>query len=686
MCAMSRREFIGTLSAGVVVSVGMSVPVRADGSAVIPQLDLTDFSFEFVDPPDWMFAVMADTHVTPKMPPEGTSYASAFNYGPPNNAPYHHELRFQKTIEVINSLKPDFVLHCGDIGSSLPLKPVFEEQSDNAVALLKTIDVPVYLCPGNHDVGVKHSLLPPDAPEEKLQEYMEYLVSEKHVDKYEKFYGPSYHSFDHKGCHFVLLNDLVFGSGLDIEKKEWEWLEKDLEEASKTARMIFLVHHTPLFWVDPAKDMRQGHYFFIDKESRERLLGLIERYNVRADFTGHLHHSLTNLYGDSLMLTTNAMCFNVKTAWFYNWQKGKIHPSRAAFNLVRVYGEKFRINQIRIVEDLPDVASSDPRRVMSRLSAECAGGSLAVTTDPPLLIKPPKTKSGKPEQSLTSDNNWHSAFDVGATLLRINPERLAFERIMGKDFSDGPMMRGIEYALRQRARVILPVDSNSVVFSEKEWKKYIASLMKSVPGSGRLWELDAASADGPQRNILEGAISQDDQVLISGVALSEAKRQEKETTLMVSTDLKNKDLAVQLSHAMRSGRIKFVNFSHGGDAAAADIVRAYILCLAHRVTPCFDLRRKNGLLGVGDEPSPAYCALRTVNTVLGGYRSESLSATSILFSKPGHTCRVFWDSTVEAAGEGLLVNPATATVTQIRKDEKLSVVAMKLPQLLVTKT
>ena len=84
--------------------------------------------------------------------------------------------------------------------------------------------------------------------------------------------GPANFSFDYAGCHFVCLDDR--------ERYDFGWIEKNLADAAKTARHIFLFVHRPPFcelWVDG------------DDLLRKKLVPLLEKYRVDAVFSGHTH-------------------------------------------------------------------------------------------------------------------------------------------------------------------------------------------------------------------------------------------------------------------------------------------------------------------------------------------------------------------------------------------------------------
>lgn len=65
----------------------------------------------------------------------------------------------------------------------------------------------------------------------------------------------------------------------------------------------FIFQHYPLYLSDPA-EAQDGSKNLPIRE-REMLLDYINRYHVKAHFSGHRHYEIENKFGDTLMLTCN---------------------------------------------------------------------------------------------------------------------------------------------------------------------------------------------------------------------------------------------------------------------------------------------------------------------------------------------------------------------------------------------
>ena len=216
------------------------------------------------------FAIIADSHIRlPSLVDEG-GYAS--------NAVACDRNRF--IVDHLNQLKPDFVIHLGDIVHPIPALSSHEDAVKLARDIYKNLDAPLYLIPGNHDIGDKHNAWMP-AP----------IVDDQSHQIYEKHWGPLYQSFDHGDCHFVMLDTPVMNSGLPREAAQKKWLETDLKQNHKTAKRLFVMVHYPLFLYAPDE---VKHYDNIEEPARSWLMGLLKKYHAEAVFSGHVHNFFYN--------------------------------------------------------------------------------------------------------------------------------------------------------------------------------------------------------------------------------------------------------------------------------------------------------------------------------------------------------------------------------------------------------
>jgi hypothetical protein len=140
-----------------------------------------------------------------------------------------------------------------------------------------------------------------------------------------KLFGPQWHSFDHKGVHFVVLNSILTydewnnkwpsaeqrmlemagldnpnGSPFMVGEKQRAWLKADLEKVPKTTPVVVFSH-------SPLQKLYKGWNFWTDDaEEVQALLAPFDKVNV---IYGHVHQIQYNQIGN---IAFNAV---MATAW-----------------------------------------------------------------------------------------------------------------------------------------------------------------------------------------------------------------------------------------------------------------------------------------------------------------------------------------------------------------------------------
>jgi 3',5'-cyclic AMP phosphodiesterase CpdA len=225
------------------------------------------------------FAVIADTHVT-----EAEAMAiSGFDIDTIKLG----AARSRYVVDRLNSLKPDFVVHLGDIVHPVPGSPAYEDSATRFHGLYEDLGCPLYLVAGNHDIGEKAFPGQPRGPQEARA-----TVSDDKIAAYESQFQAHYYSFEHQGCLFVIINGLIVNSGLACEEAQRQWLEALLGE--NQGRRIFIFSHYPPYL---SRADETCHYDATDEPGRSWLLGLFERYAVEAYYAGHVHNFFFNRFG-----------------------------------------------------------------------------------------------------------------------------------------------------------------------------------------------------------------------------------------------------------------------------------------------------------------------------------------------------------------------------------------------------
>lgn len=221
-------------------------------------------------------ALISDTHTTHAATGDQAQYPA----------------RFDRVIASVNAAVVDVALISGDLTQGGRPEEMADFQKQ-----IKGLHVPVWVVPGNHDIGGKQ------VPGH------EGVVTETRLALYEKTFGPSFWSKTLGGVRILGLNSSVLGSGLPREADQWAFLEKALAGPQKTPTLV--VMHYPLFL--HTSDEPGGDYWNIEPQPRARLLALLHRGGVRAVLTGHLHRPLFAQEGGILLYTTPPVSFGLPT-------------------------------------------------------------------------------------------------------------------------------------------------------------------------------------------------------------------------------------------------------------------------------------------------------------------------------------------------------------------------------------
>jgi 3',5'-cyclic AMP phosphodiesterase CpdA len=190
----------------------------------------------------------------------------------------------QETVSRINALpaRPDLLLHTGDLTHLA--KP---EEFDTVAQVLKGAKVShAAYVPGEHDVFVDDGDAKP------------------YLERYGKgTEGTGWHSFDHKGIHFVgLVNvmDLKAGGLGRIGKEQLHWLKADLARLGASTPIV-LFAHVPL-WTVYAK-------WGWGTEDAAEALSYVKRFGSVTVLNGHIHQILQKVEGNVTFHTARSTAF-----------------------------------------------------------------------------------------------------------------------------------------------------------------------------------------------------------------------------------------------------------------------------------------------------------------------------------------------------------------------------------------
>jgi predicted phosphodiesterase len=218
-------------------------------------------------------AIVADTHLNEAE--DGSS--SPFECNRVANA------RTRWVVSRLNQLRPELTIHLGDLVHPVPRLPTYAQAAENFRDLTRVLRSPLYLVPGNHDVGDKPVAWAPAPP-----------VSEAYLALWRRHFGEHFYAFDFRGLHFVVVNAQLINSGLPAEAEQRGWLERDL--TAHAGRRTFLCLHYPPYVCRPDES---ESYDNLAEPGRSWLLGLVEAHRPEAMFCGHVHNFWYNRHGDT---------------------------------------------------------------------------------------------------------------------------------------------------------------------------------------------------------------------------------------------------------------------------------------------------------------------------------------------------------------------------------------------------
>jgi 3',5'-cyclic AMP phosphodiesterase CpdA len=163
-----------------------------------------------------------------------------------------------KAIEAVNRLpvQPDFVVFTGDLTHTTDDPAERRRRMEEFRRIAGALAVKeVKFMPGEHDASLDNA------------------------KAYKEFFGPTRYTFDHKGVHFIAI-DNVSDPMAAIGDEQLAWLAADLAGQPKDARIVVLTHR-PLFDLYPQWDWatRDG----------ARAIELLQTHDNVTVFYGHIH-------------------------------------------------------------------------------------------------------------------------------------------------------------------------------------------------------------------------------------------------------------------------------------------------------------------------------------------------------------------------------------------------------------
>jgi len=234
---MDRRHFLNlaAVGGGAVFASGLAGCAGAQGTAK-------------ADSNDFYFVQLSDVH---------------WGYEGPANPDARVTLR--KAVATVNALptQPEFIVFTGDLTHTTDDPAERRRRLAEFKRIVADLEVKtVRFMPGEHDASLDRGAA------------------------FQEFFGDTHYTFDHKGVHFIVL-DNVSDPGARIGEEQLAWLQADLDKLEKKAPIVVLTHR-PLFDLAPKWD-------WATRDGAQAVALLMPHENVTV-FYGHIHqehHQMT---------------------------------------------------------------------------------------------------------------------------------------------------------------------------------------------------------------------------------------------------------------------------------------------------------------------------------------------------------------------------------------------------------
>jgi 3',5'-cyclic AMP phosphodiesterase CpdA len=191
-------------------------------------------------------------------------------------------------------LRPDLVIHTGDV---VLLNPDSPDDRQAALGLLRQINAPLLVLPGNHDVG-----------ESGDDVWMGVSMTGKRVADFTGTWGADRFlrlgdaATGSQDWAFIGINSERMSSGLPEEDEQWDWLADVAGQVRGKSVVLFL--HKPLWFLGGTEAGMT-----VLEPDRERLLSVLAGTRLRAVANGHLHRYRHAQEGDLLTVWAPSLTF-----------------------------------------------------------------------------------------------------------------------------------------------------------------------------------------------------------------------------------------------------------------------------------------------------------------------------------------------------------------------------------------
>ena len=188
-----------------------------------------------------------------------------------------------KAVAAVNGLEhpPDFVIFTGDLTHTTDDPKVRRARMAEFKAIAGGLKArEVRFIPGEHDASLDHG------------------------EAYTEFFGKPTYSFDHKGIHFIAL-DNVSAEGSQLGGAQLSWLERDLRTQPKDTPIVVFAHR-PLFDLYADWDWTTA--------DGDNAIALLKAHKHVTVFYGHIHQEHHQMTGHIAHHAAKSLIFPLPAA------------------------------------------------------------------------------------------------------------------------------------------------------------------------------------------------------------------------------------------------------------------------------------------------------------------------------------------------------------------------------------
>jgi 3',5'-cyclic AMP phosphodiesterase CpdA len=195
--------------------------------------------------------VVSDSHLSPQAVEPGSNWSAVVRY--------------------VEDVRPDLVVHVGDLSLDGQHHP---DELRHARRELDRLAAPWVAVPGNHDIGDNH-LVGADPDDDVTADSRSCWLELVGDDRWAVELG---------GWRLLGLDAQLFGTGLDAEAEQWDFLQAELAHSTRT----ILVSHKPVT-ASAAELAAAPPFRFVPAPGRDRLADLLDDGGVEVVLSGHVH-------------------------------------------------------------------------------------------------------------------------------------------------------------------------------------------------------------------------------------------------------------------------------------------------------------------------------------------------------------------------------------------------------------